>query len=219
MFMTTRGYLVVPFIAARKIAQRNILRKQIFARGISTTVCPNVQKSRMLRTGAILTLAGISLAYSATPTLAAGDKFRQSMVFGTKVRMSLTEEELAEMRRRSQEHIAFRKKTEPGCRITDQELLMLSKEFLVNASRRIQASDVATLADLSRRAEKEVTEWFQAASSNDPVDIARDLKVRFYCVYTDEELRLIARSPKCLAALHAGNVLTSAEVRKYASTH
>jgi hypothetical protein len=176
-----------------------------------------VNRPHKQRAGCVLLLVSSLLVANGSPAAAAGDKFHQSMVFGTKVRMSLTEEELTEMRRRSQEHIAQRKKTEPGCRITDQELLMLSREFLVNASRRIQAADVATLAELSRKAEKEVKEWFQAASSKDPEDIVRDLKVRYYCVYTDEELGLIARSPKCLAALHVGNVLTSAEVRKYAS--
>jgi hypothetical protein len=171
----------------------------------------------MLFRAAVAILVG-GLVISIGSSVAAGVEQYQSMVMVATVVQFYTEGELADMRRRSQANLAMKKQTmTPGTVITDQEVLALSREYLLNASRRLQFSPPEMQAQAQQVAEREVQQWFKQSSPPTPQDVYTDLRMRFYALYTEEELRVIAQSPRCVAAVQAGNLPTSAEVRQWSS--
>jgi hypothetical protein len=145
-----------------------------------------------------------------------GVEMYQNMVSTLVMVLFFSDEEKDEMRRRSQENLVLKKKTmEPGARLTDKEVLVLPPEFWRNADRRRQTASPEVLASVTARAEQEVQKYFRRTSPHTPDDTFTELRMRLSALYTDEELRLIAHSPVCIAAVEAGNFPTSAEVRKW----
>lgn len=167
------------------------------------------------RVGIAILVSGLVVAVGSS--VVGGVEQYQSMVMVGTVVQFYTEGELADMRRRSQANLQRKKETMvPGTVITDQEVLALSREYLLNANRRFQFSPPEMQAQAKLVAEREVQQWFKQSSPPTPQDIYTDLKMRFYALYTDEEMRIIAQSPRCTAAMQVGNFPTSAEVRQWA---
>jgi hypothetical protein len=120
----------------------------------------------------------------------------------------LTEDELAEIRRRNQDHMAQAKM---GGTV-DSGALRIPEEFIDDIGRRALSTSPQTMADLSLWSKREAMSAFPRNSPPEAEDIGRLLRTALIMHYTEEEVTLITQSPRCRAAVVAGNIPTSLEV-------
>jgi hypothetical protein len=128
----------------------------------------------------------------------------------------LTEDEQAQMRQVNQAYLSKRKQSMTlgvGIRIQYADATQGSEELQHRARLRYETLPAGMRSTQEKGARQDLQQWIQCKTPVTPAEIQHDLQLWYAMLYDEEELGMIAQSPRCRAAIAASEFPTSEEVR------
>ena len=134
----------------------------------------------------------------------------KQMVKLMKIKLTMTPSELTKLRSECQAHLRNLKRK--NARITNESFVHIKHSYHSKAWARYESLSPEKGLEIETKAKEIVRDWYFAKFSHNKEAMEKNLSLRYYLFYTDDQIKTIADCEPCRRILGMGEILTVEEI-------